>query len=275
MAEPLLFRARIRSFLLIILPFMFGLRPKLPVSEEDRQWVDTGFNRLSHMLRHKRMLQAKLILPDAEHFPDPNDKSESAVDKMFCRICDYMKVGRRQIDLEIFPDETEELKEMLPYWKGSHNGCAGLYVHPDDESHRIVVALRNSQLDDPMALVATLAHELGHVILLGGGLMEHSVKDMEPMTDLVTVFLGFGIFNANCAARPTKWQNDRKQGWSMQHLGYLPEEIYGYALALFAHQRGEGRPEWTRHLSTNLRSYFRKSAAWLESHEAMQKAPIH
>ena len=43
------------------------------------------------------------------------------------------------------------------------------------------------------------------------------------MTDLLTVFLGFGIFNANCAARLTKWQNDRKQGWSMQRLGYLPE----------------------------------------------------
>jgi hypothetical protein len=258
-----------------MLPFMFGLKPKPPVSDEDRQWVDDGFNRLSRMLGHKRMLEANLVLPDAEHFPDPYDKSESAAEKMLCRICDYMKVDRSQIDLEIFPDETEELKEMLPYWKGSHNGCAGLYVHPDDESHRMVVALRSSQLDDPMALVATLAHELGHVILLGGGLMEHSVKDMEPMTDLLTVFLGFGIFNANCAARLTKWQNDRKQGWSMQRLGYLPEEIYGYALARFAYERGERRPEWTKHLSTNVRSYFKKSEAWLEHNEAMQKAPIH
>lgn len=254
---------------------MFGFRPKLPVSEEDRQWLDDGFNRLSRMLGHKRMLEAKLILPDADHFPDHYDKSELAVEKMLCRICNYMKVDRSQIDLEIFPDETEELKEMLPYWKGSHNGCAGLYVHPDDESNRMVVALRSSQLDDPMALVATLAHELGHVILLGGSLMEHSVKDMEPMTDLLTVFLGFGIFNANSAARLTKWQNDRKQGWSMQRLGYLPEEIYGYALARFAHERGERDPKWAKHLSTNVQTYFKKSAAWLANNQAMQKAPIH
>jgi hypothetical protein len=258
-----------------MLSLMFGLTPKLPVSDEDRQWVDDGFNRLSRLLGHKRMLEAKLVLPDAEHFPDPYDKSGLVVEKMLCRICDYMKVDRRQIDLEIFPDETEELKEMLPYWKGSHNGCAGLYVHPEDESHRMVVALRSSQLDDPMALVATLAHELSHVILLGGGLMEHSVKDMEPMTDLLTVFLGFGIFNANCAARLTKWQNDRQQGWSMQHLGYLPEEIYGYALARFARERGDRAPKWTRHLSTNVRTYFKKSAGWLEHNEAMQRALIH
>lgn len=119
---------------------------------------------------------------------------------MLCRICNYMKVDRTQIDFEVFPDETEELSAMLPYWRGSHDGCAGLYVHPEDESKRMVVALRQSQLNDPLSLVATLAHELGHVILLGGGLMEHSIEDMEPMTDLLTVFLGFGIFNANSAA---------------------------------------------------------------------------
>ncbi len=235
--------------------------------------ASTGF---LDMLGRHRMLQAKLILPDAEHFPDPYDKSQSAVEKMLCRICDYMKVDRSQIDLEIFPDETEELKEMLPYWKGSHNGCAGLYVHPDDESHRMLVALRSSQLDDPMALVATLAHELGHVILLGGSLMEHSVKDMEPMTDLLTVFLGFGIFNANCAARLTKWQNDRKQGWSMQRLGYLPEEIYGYALARFAHERGERQArmdETPLHQCPQLTS-GNQPRGWQHS-QAMQKAPIH
>ena len=257
-----------------MLSLMFGLTPKLPVSDEDRQWVDNGFNRLSRLLGHQRMLQAKMVLPDAEHFPDPYDKSELSAEKMFCRICYYMKVDRNQIDLEVFPDGSKELSKVLPYWHGSHDGCAGLYVHPEDESKRMVVALRQSQLDDPLSLVATLAHELGHVILLGGGLMQHSVKDMEPMTDLLTVFLGFGIFNANSAARLTKWQNDRKQGWSMRRLGYLPEEIYGYALARFAHERGELRPEWSKHLCTNVLSYFRKSAAWLEQRERAQKAPI-
>jgi hypothetical protein len=245
---------------------MFGIRPTLPISDEDRQWVDDGFKRLSHMLGHKRMLEAQVVLPDAGHFPDPYDKSESAVEKMFCRICSYMQVDRTLIDLEVFPDETSELRELLPYWRGSNGKCAaGLYVHAEDESRKMVVALRHSQMEDPLSVVATLAHELGHVILLGGGKMEHSEKDMEPVTDLLTVFLGFGIFNANCAGRLLKWQNERKQGWSMQRLGYLPEEIYGYALARFAHERGERRPKWAEHLSTNVRSYFKKSAAWLES----------
>ena len=87
---------------------------------------------------------------------------------------------------------------------------------------------------------------------------------MEPMTDLLTVFLGFGIFNTNCAARLTKWQDERQQGWSMKRLGYLPEEIYGYALARFARDRGErsqnGRstfPLMSACISTNRRRGWR------------------
>ena len=58
------------------------------------------------------------MLPDAQHFPDPYDKSDSAAEKMFCRICDYMKVDRSQIELEIFPDETTELKSNAALLEG-------------------------------------------------------------------------------------------------------------------------------------------------------------
>ena len=59
-----------------MLSFMFGFKPKLPLSDEDRQWVDNGFNRLSRILGRNRMLEAEIILPDAEHFPDRYDKSD-------------------------------------------------------------------------------------------------------------------------------------------------------------------------------------------------------
>jgi hypothetical protein len=51
----------------------------------------------------------------------------------------------------------------------------------------------------------------------------------------------------------------------------MPEEIFGYALARFAHERGETRPHWTKHLSTNLQSYFKKSAAWLDGNVISNK----
>ena len=253
---------------------MFGIRPRLPISEEDRQWTDNGFDQLSRLLGHQRMLHAKVVLPDAEHFPDRYDRSIAAAEKMFCRVCEYMDLDRRRVDFEVFPDATDELRDLVPYWQSSQGGCAGLYVHPEGEKDRMVVALRQSQMEDPLAVVATLAHELGHVILLGGGLLERGAKDMEPLTDLLTVFLGFGVFNANCAARFRQWQNNQCQGWSMQRLGYLPEEIYGYALARFAQERSEQRPPWASYLSTNVRSYFKGSLEWLQAENKRAKGAI-
>ena len=127
----------------------------------------------------------------------------------------------------------------------------------------MLVAIRSTMLKDPASLVATVAHELGHVILLGGELVTPNTPDHEPMTDLLTVFLGLGIFTANSAAQFKQFQNDRRIGWSAQRLGYLPQTVFGYALAKFATERGEQTTGWDRHLSPNVRSDFRRSKRWL------------
>jgi hypothetical protein len=251
---------------------MFGFSPKLPITEEERLWVNEGVSRLEKLLGRRRMLDARVITPTAEDFPDPYDKTPASVEKLFSRVCTYMQVDRSGIDLEIFPDETEELRLMLPYWRGGSGKCAaGLYMNASEDGsmegaghgNRSIVAVRSTQIRDPMSLVATVAHELGHVILLGGGLMSPKTPDHEPITDLLTVFLGLGIFTANSVGRFKQYQEDRRIGWSIQRLGYLSEEVFGYALAKFVLERGEGRVEWGRHLSPNVRADFKKSKRWL------------
>ena len=243
---------------------MLGFRAKLPVTDEDRLWVDQGFARLEAMLGRERMLGARVVLPIAEDFPDRYDKSKAAAERIFCRICEHMQVAREAIDFEVFPEENEGLRELLPAWSQSGGKSpAGLYFHPGYDGQKCVIAVRSKQLRDPLALVATIAHELGHFILLGNELIDGDSPDHEPMTDLLTVYLGFGVFTANSAARFTQFQDDRQQGWSMQTLGYLPEQVFGYALARFALERSESKPEWESYLSTNVKSYFKRSKDWL------------
>jgi hypothetical protein len=247
---------------------MFGFSAKLPITDEERVWVDQGFYRLEKLLGRKRMLQAKVVLPTPDDFPDQYDNSRVRAERLFVRSCKYMQVDRNRLTLEIFSDETEELREIVPHWHGGSSGCAGFYA-PDGQDREEAggrqgfVAIRRTHLKDPLCLVAVMAHELGHVILLGGGLIDSNTADHEPLTDLLTVFLGFGVFNANAAGRFKQFQDERHQGWSMQRLGYLSEEIFGYALARFAQQRGEQKPEWDRHLSTNVRAYYKRARSWL------------
>ena len=241
---------------------MFGLRPKLPIADDERIWVDEGFRRLGLVLGNNRMLNAPVVLPTDEFFPDSYSKDEVGLRNLFQRVCKYMGVNADRVELDIIPD-TSELIEMLPEYRISSNDPAGLHFGESGEE-RALIGVKKSLLKDPVSVVATLAHEIGHVILLDDGLISRDCEDMEPITDLATVFLGMGIFTGNSARRFSQYQDDRRQGWSMTRQGYLPEEVYGYALARFALERGEEKPMWIEHLTTNLKSYFRQSAAWLE-----------
>ena len=257
---------------------MFGFSPKLPISEEERQWIDDGFHRLKRMLGARRILEAPVVLPIAEHFPDPYDRTWASVEMLFQRVCGYMQVDRSTIELEVLTDGTRELKSLLPYWRGDSAGCAGLYTHDQtstqgENAKGMVIAVSEAHFDDPLIVVATLAHELGHVILLGGGLIRPDVEDHEPLTDLLTVYLGLGVFTANSAARFRQYQHERRGGWSMRRLGYLPQEAFGYALAKFAAERGEIKPEWAKHLTPNVRAYYKSSRAWLAKLLTSENAP--
>ena len=258
---------------------MLGFAAKLPITDEERQWIDEGFRRLEKMLGHRRLSGAQTILPTPEYFPDPYDETPATVENLFRRVCGYMRVDPSGIDFQIFQDETEDLRNALPYWSGRSTGCAGLYVHePRDEEVRnlerrsCVVAIRSTQLKDPLSLVASIAHELGHVILIGGGLIAPKTPDHEPLTDLLTVCLGLGIFTANSSARFRQFQDDSRHGWSMQRLGYLPQQAYGYALASFAIARSEDKHQWVNHLSPNIRSYFKQSYNFLKKNRSQKKA---
>ncbi len=243
---------------------MLGFRPKLPINDEQRDWLDEGFCRLDRMLGNSRLRSTRVILPTDQYFPDHYDRSPAAVERLFCRVCDYLQVDRQLINLEILPDEEGELRKLLPYWDLHSEGCAGLYFEDQlQESGQYAISLHGSLLNEPLPLIATMAHELGHAILLGGKLIDSSVPDHEPMTDLLTVYLGFGIFSANCAALFKQFQDERRHGWSMRRLGYLSQEEFGYALARFASERGDLKPDWVRHLTINVRTYFKRSAKWL------------
>lgn len=246
---------------------MLGLtKPKLPVSPEKQRWVDNSFLRLAALLGAHRLLQATVVLPTPEHFPDPYDRSEVSLRHIFARVARAMRVNPVEIDLTLFASADDISHSLVPFWEGPTSGAAGLYHHdPDAKPH---ISINEKQLKDPMSLVGTLAHELGHIILLRPGLVPRDDPDMEPLNDLLTVFLGFGVFTANSAFHFKQYTTDRAQGWSVGRTGYLSEELFGYALARFAFERGEAKPAWRKYLSTNVSAYLKRSAAWLaDRHE--------
>ncbi|MEU9128640.1 hypothetical protein AB0D08_11095 [Kitasatospora sp. NPDC048540] len=237
---------------------MFGAT-RCPVGPEERAWIEESLAWLLAEFGPEVLLRPP-VLPTAEHFPGPFDGSPEQIRALVVRLCGDFGVDPDGLSIEI--EEYDPQADRMAAELGLTVSSSGAAGHFRIERGRPVVAVGQEQAARPLSLVATIAHELGHVRLIAERRTDPDRPDGEPLTDLLTVFFGFGVFNANAAFTRTV-DGDRI---SRHRLGYLPQEAYGYALACYAHLRGEARPGWAAHLDTNPRGYLRQGARFLRHH---------
>ena len=235
--------------------------PKCPVDAEAKVWLENAFNWLTEELGAEVLRGVDVVLPIEEYFPDPFDGSRSSLRRMVDRVCEYMDVDPKLVEVRYYENEDSARFHPLALDGSATAHPLGTYrMRPDG---KYVVSLDVSQARNPEMMVATIAHELGHIILLGEGRLDPEHEDHEPMTDLLTVFYGLGIFSANTTIVFEQWTNSQYQGWQVGGGGYLTEEMFGYALALFAHARGETQPAWASYLSINVSAYFKRGMKYI------------
>ncbi len=226
---------------------------KCPVREVERVWIEEQLGWLTGQFGDGA-LRGPVLTPSDEHFPGGYSGSEQDIRRVFALLCRRFGVAPDGVRLELAEDD--DLTGRVPQLLREGHRAAGQY-HVGDG----VVTVRAELGRTPVALVATLAHELGHVRLAGEGRVSPGRRDSEPLTDLATVFFGCGIFTANAAL---EFRTDRTR-WRAARLGYLTEPMYGYALACCARLRGEPDPPWGRYLDTNPRAYLRSGERYLRA----------
>jgi tetratricopeptide (TPR) repeat protein len=240
------------------------IAPKCPVDPETKGWIERRMAWLAEQFGWERMLTVPALTPTRDFFPHRFDCTEHGARRLFEDVCTYAGIEPSQVHLYFFDEgrQTDTATGMLM----NRDGAAGLY---HDAEGNACIGLEISRLHDPVSMIATFAHELGHVHLLSSGRIDSSVPDHEPLTDLLTVFLGFGVFSANSVIREEYWSLGQWSGWNMARQGYLSFPMYAYALALFAWNRGEDNPAWADYLRPDVRAPFRKAMRYLcETHDS-------
>lgn len=114
-------------------------------------------------------------------------------------------------------------------------------------------------------MIGTLSHEIGHVILLGEGRISPDEPDHEELTDLLTVFMGLGIFSANSVVHESNWTDGPWSGWSVGKRGYLSMDMCGYAMSLYTLARDDSSPDWVVHLRPDVRAAFKRGVRYIAS----------
>ena len=245
--------------------------PRCPVEERERTWIQESFEWLRGEFG-VAPLNVPVVLPTSEYFPPPFSGSDGDVRSVVRSVARYMGV-QADVDVEFSEDldGAENLMRLFPGGTGTFrsSGAAGVYAHADvDGPH--VVTIDRSCVTEPARLLAVIAHELGHVRLFGERRMSADRQDHEPLTDLATVYLGMGIFTANAAfnfGRVSGYGIEPVGGWQSRRLGYMTEQMFGYALARYAVYRAESDPAWARFLDTNPRVYMKQGIRYLRRTE--------
>lgn len=226
---------------------MFGwFSPKCPLDTYEKTWTEWRMRWLADQFGIDRLLQADVILPTEDFFPDSFAGTAEDAENLLELVSSFMGVDARKIRMEVCLDA------QLP-------GAAGHY----DRGAQTVIRVAQSQLADATRLVATLAHELAHEMLLGRGLLSADVPDHEHVTDLLPVFLGVGIFAANATVHEDHGRHGNYSWWTMGKSGYLPSHVFGYAFALFAFMRDEEDPAWASHLRPDASAAVRDGLRFL------------
>lgn len=102
----------------------------------------------------------------------------------------------------------------------------------------VVITYAPDLLENPMGLVATLAHELAHYLLASeSDLVEDETHEL--MTDLAVAYAGLGVFGANAAFSFEQHGDAFSQGWSSRSSGYLSPRSWAFAVAVFGELRGD------------------------------------
>lgn len=222
-----------------------------PLTDERRAWIAERFEWL-HTEFGDGQLHVPIVTPSDEHFPERYDSTPEDAERILARLCVHMGIDRNRLDFYVYKSENAD--DVVAAFRSlrAHQGYA-LGAFEQTES-RINIWLEGSRLHDATTVVSTLAHELGHVLLLADGRYSHDEPDHEPLTDLLTVFFGLGIFTANSTIRSVNWRYGKWEGWSVARQGYLTMSDVAYALAIYAQARGEDAPSWQRFLRADMRS---------------------
>ena len=164
--------------------------------------------------------------------------------------CARMAVDRTALSLELFDGSAEQLKAR----RSGQKRTVGHFLMEDG---RPVIAIDLAESADPTYVMAIVAHELCHVRLLGQDRIKRTRAEKERLTDLLTVYFGFGALAANGAFRYAtggrSWTVEARGSLDertlnaplndgYQRLGYLNEREFGYALACYSKLRAEPDP---------------------------------
>jgi hypothetical protein len=213
---------------------------ELPGREESERLL-LGLSNLIRLRGMETFVAAPLVLPEPRFFPEPVSPRAEGVATLLRRLLAFAGLEPERIDLEIYPDRHDGM--VMAGSDDAHTEAAAWFMDISQGVYRFGV--RESELNDTEGLIGTLGHEVAHAYRFHHQLVVRDRDREEQLTDLTTIYLGFGVFTLTSSFQ-FKTGHYGKTGerllYERQTRGYLMPGQLAFLLAaqLVARRAREG-----------------------------------
>jgi hypothetical protein len=232
----------------------------LPNPEEQR-WLARCTRRLIEKMGHEQYVVAPILEPSREWFPEEWFATIYDAHIVTQRLLHYAGISNLRAVIEGYVETditNTKTGDASGYFTGIRDGVA-------------YFGLKQASLTDPEVAAGTMAHEVAHAWrAFHRDKLEYAHDQEELLTDVTTVYLGFGILTTNDTHRFRTEGNSRQQRWATTSYGYLPLQAMSYLLGLqlAARNRDEEIASIEKQLEPNQRR------AMLETLDALQHEDV-
>lgn len=242
-------------------------RAKSPLTQDDQDWqLECWRWLLNHLGGVTSLKSTALVLPTDRFFPETDLAGHDRAQYLFGLVAGYLDVPADRFRLEAQEAPIDPNLGGLMVVQGGPVDPAGTFRADDDGE--MAITYNPDSVGRPVELVATLAHELCHPILLSIADPPPGGPDCEEFaTDLAMTYLGFGLFGANNAFKFQQFNDAAMgtQGWSTSRLGYLSPAEWGFSLAIFVGLAGHSGDLVSKYLSDTVLPYYKKAGKYLSA----------
>ena len=238
---------------------MFGrFRKKALLDAELTAWQ---FDCFEWLLRHTGGLEVlrsrRLILPTREFFPQRGGNDTAFAEAMFQQVKLHAGMAEWPCELQLQEDDPNPMVSPHAFVQGAPQSPAGTYRALGEQG--ALITYHPSQLAEPLALVATFAHELAHYRTARFAEPPPGGWDVwEIVTDLAAVYLGFGVFLANTRFQFGHFSDGHVSGWRWRQQGYVSEPEVLHMQAIVSMAMGASREQTQAHLKPALRGIYKQ-----------------
>tara|TARA_R110001592_G_scaffold96331_3_gene276706 strand:- start:491 stop:1249 length:759 start_codon:yes stop_codon:yes gene_type:complete len=242
---------------------LFKKKPKCPIMSPDRVVLDNGFFNLIEEFGEEFVLNSKIYSDPIEITGKVFRGDEVYTQLLFQKLGNILEVDLGQVEFGLFNETGDAFLDSGVMMVSEDGGdfASSKFTEYSDGSTEILI--NSGYIKNPSYLVVSIAFELIRLKLRREG---KKYADDDVILELVLLFFGLGVFNANSSVAKMKtWSGDLSSGWNIEKgPSQLSPEAHGYILALFASFRGENNPPWANSLEKEVKKVFYEGLGYLK-----------